>query len=106
MAKFYKRQDPSDDLLRRQADLVKETVALPENRVPLVNEFGAYTLHTLSNGDVELAAEDGQLFRLYVVLDEDGHRLIVDDYHPDEDADVKVDAGGQILEPFDDPEVP
>lgn len=108
MAKFYQRGEPATEELRKQAQDVRDTAALPENHDALRLEFGEeYQLHDLVNGDLELEAESGDLFRCYIVFTStEDFRLVIDDYHPEEDAHRQVDAYGQILEPYDDPEVP
>lgn len=107
MAKFYKRGEPATDELKAQAAFIRDLSQRPENADALSGEFGDYKLHDLVNGEVELEAEDGYQYRMYFVYDAPGStRLVVDDYHPEEDADKLVDAAGNLLEPYDDPEVP
>lgn len=106
MPKFYKRGTPEDPLLARSARDIRTEISFPQNHDALLAEFGEYTLHDLLNGEVELESEQGSLFRCYLIRDEDERRVVVDDYHPEEDADVKVDGFGNILGDIDDPEIP
>lgn len=100
MAKFYKRGEPVTEELKQQVEAIRREEELDHNRLALQNEFGNYTLHDLENGEVELAAEDGTLYRLYLVQSSPTHvNLVVDDYHPEEDADGKVDRFGFITTP-------
>ena len=98
MAKFYKRGEPISDELKAQVAEIRREYDLDHNRLALEMEFPGHTLHDLKSGEVELAAEDGNLYRLYLVQSSPTHvNLVVDDYHPEEDADVKVDAYGDLV---------
>lgn len=101
MAKFYKRGEPVTPELQQQVEAIRREYDLDHNRITLETEFPNHTLHDLENGEVELAAEDGSLYRLYLVRSAVDHvNLVVDDYHPEEDADVKVNAYGELLSEY------
>ena len=109
MDKFYKRGEPPTDELRTEALAVLQEIVV--ERDTLYNEFGEFETFVLESGDVELVADNGDLFRCYIAryldsTDREERRLIVDDYHPDEDASVQVDAFGNITEEYEDNEVP
>jgi hypothetical protein len=61
-----------------------------------------FELHDLVNGEVELVSGEDVL-RCYSQPVEEGYvALIIDDYHPDDDANMMVDDVGNILNPEDD----
>lgn len=91
MAKKFKRGKPdgSADLERQKVCRDLTTTYSAELR----NEFGDYKLYNLVNGEIELVSERGEEFRLYYVVEGVGRgseRLIIDDYHPEEDAEGEL----------------
>jgi hypothetical protein len=100
MAKHFKRGTPESEEDKAHQAFIRHLFEQEVDAGNVEADLLGGEMFDLLNGEVELVLPDGRLFRLYTVDVAQGDtRVVIDDYHPEEDAVVTVDEFDIVTDP-------